>query len=251
MPLPWPAALAPEGVLLGLATALAGACVGGWLGARLSADRTRSLRYAGVAAAVAIFAMTGYGLRSSGDQGVRASVSIAPDGNAVVRVDPRDAADDANWLTATSWQGGGLVVDRLERVSPGVYRTTAPMPLDGDWKTMIRLHAGDALTALPVYLPADPAIPVEGVAARPELERAFGDEVKLLQRERKTDVAGWLWGVAYAAVLAIALAFLAALIWGVHRVSREPRASTSPPSRFTPEGRRAAARPAAAQSQPR
>ena len=36
MPYPWNAALLPEGVLLGLAMALAGACVGGWIGARLS-----------------------------------------------------------------------------------------------------------------------------------------------------------------------------------------------------------------------
>jgi hypothetical protein len=242
MPLPWPAALAPEGVVLGLAMALAGALVGAWIGARLAADRTPSLRAAGVLAAVAIFAMTAYALPSSGGQGLRGTVLVAADGNAEVRV----AARDVNWLTATSWQGGGLVVDRLREVSPGVYRTTEPMPLSGDWKTMIRLHAGDALTALPVYLPADPAIPVEGIPAAPRIERAFGDEVQLLQRERKADVAGWLWGVAYGAVLVLALGFLALLAWGVHRVSLEREAV-----RFTPAARRARARPAAAQPQPR
>ena len=113
---------------------------------------------------------------------------------------------------------------------------------------MIRLHSGDALTALPVYLPADPAIPVEGIPAAPRIERAFGDEVELLQRERKTDVAGWLWGVAYGAVLALALGFLALLAWGVHRVSLERERGGA---RFTPEARRARARPAAAQPQPR
>jgi hypothetical protein len=160
----------------------------------------------------------------------------------------RVAARDVNWLTATSWQGGGLVVDRLREVSPGVYRTTEPLPLDGEWKTMIRLHAGDALTALPVYLPADPAIPVEGIPAAPRIERAFGDEVALLQRERRSDVAGWLWAAAYGAVLALALGFLALLAWGVHRVSLTPGAEAS---RFTPEARRARARPPAAQPQPR
>ena len=62
IPLPWPSALAPEGVLLGFAMALAGACVGGWLGARLSQDRTPSLRRPRRVAAAAIFAMTAYGL---------------------------------------------------------------------------------------------------------------------------------------------------------------------------------------------
>ncbi|HEY6888944.1 MAG TPA: hypothetical protein VI300_14225, partial [Solirubrobacter sp.] len=136
----------------------------------------------------------------------------------VVRVDPPSGADDALWFTATAWQGGGLVVDRLERVRHGVYRTTRPLPLSGDWKTMLRLHRGDALTALPLYLPADEAIPVAGVAVRRSVDRAFGPEQKLLQRERKT-AASWLWAAAYAVVLAIALAFLVALAWGVHRVS--------------------------------
>ena len=47
-------------------------------------------------------------------------------------------------------------------------------------------------------------------------------EQRLLQRERRTDVAGGLWVIAYSVVLAIALAFLAALAWGVHRVSLAP-----------------------------
>ncbi|WP_028066097.1 hypothetical protein [Solirubrobacter soli] len=239
MPLPWPAALAPEGVLAGFATALAASCVGAWLGARLSQDRTPSLRPAAAAGAAALFALVAFGLVSTGSQGVRAVVTLEPrageaaaaaDGApatavATVRLDPPTGADDANWLTATAWQGGGLVVDRLQRVREGVYRSTQPLPLTGDWKTMIRLHRGRALTALPVHLPADSAIPVAGVPARATMDRPFGPEQKLLQRERKS-AAGWLWGAAYATVMAIALAFLVALAWGVHRVSlpsgREP-----------------------------
>ena len=173
MPLPWPAALAPEGLILGFAAAVAGAGIGGWLGARLGEDRTPSLRIAGAVSSLAVFGLIGYGLLSTGQSGVRGTVALSADGNAVVRLEPRDAADDANWLTATSWQGGGLVVDRLERVSEGVYRTTEPMPVTGDWKTMIRLHSGNALTALGVYLPADPAIPVAGIPARPEFDRGL------------------------------------------------------------------------------
>jgi hypothetical protein len=168
-----------------------------------------------VAGAVAIFALTGYGLLSDGASGVRGTVTVAG-GGLTVRT---DLPEDPNWFTATSWQGGGLVVDRLERIGPGVYRTTEPIPLDGEWKTMLRLHHGRTLSALPVYLPADPAIPVEGIPARPQLTREFGPEQQLLQRERKTGVAGWLWAVAYAVVLAIALTFLAVHAWGVHRVS--------------------------------
>jgi hypothetical protein len=112
-----------------------------------------------------------------------------------------------------------------------VFHTTKPMPLTGQWKTMIRLHKGSALTAVPVYLPADPAIPVGGLAAPARFTRPFGNEHHILQREQKT-AAGWLWGAAYGVVFVCAMGFLVLLAWGVHRVSTTP-----PPSprerRFT------------------
>ena len=250
-PLPWPAALAPEGIVLGFAMALAGAVVGGWLGARLSQDRTPALRPAAVAAATAIFAMTAFGLYSTGSQGVRASVALSAAGDATVRLDPPDGADDANWFTATAWQGGGLVVDRLERTAPGVYRSTQPLPLDGDWKTMIRLHSGNALTALPVYLPADPAIPVEGVPRRRSSSGRSGRAASCCSASARPR-AGWLWGAAYGIVLLIALGFLVALAWGVHRVSAIERDATADRAlQLSPADRRARARPLAARPRPR
>jgi hypothetical protein len=32
------------------------------------------------------------------------------------------------------------------------------VPVDGDWKTLLRLHDGRTLAATPVFLPADAAI---------------------------------------------------------------------------------------------
>jgi hypothetical protein len=155
--------------------------------------------------------------------------------NATVTFQPRDAADDAEWLTSTSWQGGGLVVDRLKRVGPGVYRTTEPIPVFGTWKTMIRLHNGRSLTATPVYLPEDKAIPVKGVPATPNFTREFIADHKVLQREQKTQ-AGWLWGVAYAVVLGIALSFLALLAWGIHRAATAAEGpDLKPPTPRTPQ----------------
>jgi hypothetical protein len=96
-------------------------------------------------------------------------------------------------------------------------------------------HRGVALTAVPVYLPADSAIPVARIPAPGRFTRPFGNEHELLQREQKTGTAGWLWGLAYGVVLACALGFLVLLAWGVHRVSATP-----PPSprdrRFTTPG---------------
>jgi hypothetical protein len=141
---------------------------------------------------------------------------------------PADAADDAEWLTVTSWQGGGLVVDRLERVSQGVYRTTEPIPVHGTWKSMIRLHDGRSLTAVPVYLPDDPAIPVKGIPASQSFTREFVADHELLQREQKT-AAPALWALAYGVVLGIALSFLALLAWGLHRVSTAPASEEPKP----------------------
>jgi hypothetical protein len=219
MVLPWNAGLFPEGLMLGLVMAVSASMVGAWLGARLSADREPSLRAGAVVGAAAIFALVGFGLLSTDSQGVRGTVTLASAdaerSQFTVRVDPGDGAE---WFTATSWQGGGLVVDRLQRVAPGEYSSTEPVPITGEWKTMLRLHRGNALTALPVYLPEDPAIPVKGVAAGETFDRAFGPEQKLLQRERKS-AAGWLWAFAYGIVLLIALSFLVSLVWGVHLVS--------------------------------
>ena len=102
---------------------------------------------------------------------------------------------------------------------------------------MIRLHDGRSLTAVPVYLPEDPAIPVKGVPAEASFTREFVADHELLQREQKT-AAPALWGVAYAVVLGIALAFLGLLAWGVHRVSTARMPEAARPQARKPPGTR-------------
>jgi hypothetical protein len=84
-----------------------------------------------------------------------------------------DAAADARWFVSTAWQGaeGRSVVSDLEEVSPGVWRTTEPIPVYGNWKSTVRLHEGTAVLGVPVYMPADEAISVEGIPARAEATR--------------------------------------------------------------------------------
>ena len=125
-------------------------------------------------------------------------------------------------MQVTAWQDDGLVVDRLVPDGSGGWRTTRPIPAGGDWKVQLRLQPGRHVLGVPVRLPADPAIPARGVAAESG-ERAFVPDRTLLQRERRTDVPGWLWGAASALVLALAAAFLGALAWGLGRVARRDR----------------------------
>jgi hypothetical protein len=239
MPLPWTSALLPEGALLGFATAVCASLIGAWVGSHLASEtlpRTPSLRIAGALSAAAIAAMTLFALYTPPGPPTSATVAVrevdpGPERTvaATVRFDPPDAADDAEWLTATAWQGDGLVVDRLERVGEGVYRTTEPIPVHGNWKSMIRLQRGNAVDAVPIFLPADSAIPAPEVPATARFTRDFAPDSEILQREQKGGVSGALTGVAYAIVAAIALALLVLLAWGLHRLA----VTASPTQRYS------------------
>ena len=132
------------------------------------------------------------------------------------------------WLNITAWQGGGSVVDPLKRIGEGVYRTTKPIPVYGNWKVTLRLSKGSAVLGLPIFLPRDPAIPVGAVPAQSTIDRAFVRDKKNLQREQKSGVPGYLTGLAYAAVLVIWLGMIAALAWGLARLARKGPGGTEP-----------------------
>ncbi|HWT91485.1 MAG TPA: hypothetical protein VN238_00675 [Solirubrobacteraceae bacterium] len=237
--LPWEQDLLPEGVIFALVGGIAGGVVGTLMALGLRGQLPKpSVARTGVVlsgAAVAIAAFVG--LQTTVPQGARAQIELTNvtggadtrEGDATVRITPASLVDSTKWVTITSWQGGGLHVDRLEKVGEGVYRTTEPMPLHGDWKTLVRVHAGRDLTASPIYFPADPAIPAPAIAATPRIDRPFSAEIDLLQRERK-DAAPWLWAVASAIVLGLYVVFLAALAWGVGRLSRRWDDEIPPPS---------------------
>jgi hypothetical protein len=246
MRLPWTPDILPESVLL----AVVGGIAGGLLGALLALGLRGCLPARGLTRAtvalcgLAIAACLVDGLITTpGPRGASASMRLDPSGQAVVRVHPASLADGASWLSVTAWQGGGLHVDRLRRVGPDAWRTHEPIPVTGQWKAMVRLQNGRRILSAPIYLPADPAIPVPGVAARASSLRPFLADHRVLQRERKQDVAAWLWGVAGFVVLALSVAFLTALALGVGRVGRaiagEPPASSAlSPGRFARSGAR-------------
>jgi hypothetical protein len=241
MPLPWPEAAFPEAALLGFATAIGAATIGAWIGTHLSPEpleRSPLLRRAALCSAAVLAALVAYGLYTPTQEGVSAQVSLRDAGGsagreveATVRLDPPDAAADAEWFDVTAWQGGGLVVAPLERTGPGVYRSTEPIPVYGNWKAMIRLHDVNSLTALPIYLPRDAAIPVGEVPAPAHFTRAFGDEYKLLQREQKGG-SPLLVALAYSTVAAITLSLLALLAWALHRLSAGVRPTRRRPSQL-------------------
>ena len=239
MPIPWNDSLLPEAAIAGLLTAVAAGAVGGFIGGSLtgrsgvliSREDGRRLgsvdRRAALVALVALFAVIGWALPMSDAGPGRAHVVLndidsGPQRTveATIRVDPRDSVGDPEFMNVTGWQGGGSVIDPLERVTEGVYRTTEPIPVYGGWKSTFRIQQGDALVSMPLFLPRDEAIPAREVPAEASFTRAFQPDIEVLQRERKQDVSGALQLAAYLTVLAIALSLIALIAWALLRVDR-------------------------------
>ena len=251
MTMSWPASLLPEAVIFGLLAAVCGGVLGGAIGRAVSApveDLAPTRTWAVVAAGVGLLVAVAYPLPISDGPKVTAQVTLhqvspSPDRrvNATVKLSPPDAADGAEWFKTTSWQGGGSVVAGLREVSPGVYETTKPMPVSGNWKTTLRLHTGSAVMGLPIYMPRDTAIPAKEIPAQAQMTRAFVRDKKNLQREQKAGVPGFLTLLAYLVVLAIVIAIVAALAIGLRRMDHDRDAAGTPR-----DGSRFSRRPAGA-----
>jgi hypothetical protein len=237
MPLHWTSGLLPEALLAAIVAAVAGGLVGGLLGSALNGrlPDARTARTVPIVALLAIMGLFVDGVWTTVPEGVQAHVALrnlrSPpqrEASAKVRIDPAKAAQDPAWLNITAWQGGGLVIDKLEPEGGGVYRTTEPIPVSGDWKATIRLQRGHEVLGLPIYMPGDPAIPAPRVPAERSFTRSFVSDHQLLQREQRQDVPGFLTTAAPVCVLVLSLGFLTTLAWGLGRVAR--RAGGPPPA---------------------
>ena len=124
-----------------------------------------------------------------------------------IQLEDEDVAEDAVWFYALAWQGRpggdsdgvprdplsdapGIVRTALEPTgTPGEYRTEDPVPLYGNWKTLLRLHvAPSEMVSFPMYAPDDPAIDgSQGRAVVVENGAAVHTvlESKFLQREKR------------------------------------------------------------------
>ncbi len=226
--LSWGSDIAVEGTLM----ALVGGTAGALLGTLLALGLTRRLpppavsRTVFAAGLLALAAAAANGLVATVPSDVQATFGISQvqgepgTANVTVQLSPASAVDDASWVQITSWQGDGLVVTHLERTGEGTYRTTEPVPVHGTWKTLLRLHDGRMLSAVPIYLPQDEAIDAPAVPAEDGVTRAAVPEIDILQRERDTSGPSWIWAVSNLLVLVVTLAIVSAIAWGVGRYAR-------------------------------
>jgi hypothetical protein len=248
MPIPWNESLLPEAAIAGIITAVCAGMVGGFIGASLvgksgalmSREDGRRLqrwdRRGALLAGLTLMAVIGWALPMSTTGPDRAQVTLkdidsGPNRtvSATLKLDPRDSATNPDFINVTAWQGGKeRVLDPLQKVGEGVYRTTKPIPVSGSWKATWRIQQGNSLISMPIFMPKDQAIPAAEVPAKPRFTRAFEADHKVLQRERKQGVPGFLTLAAYLTVLAITLALLAMIAWSLLRVDRgEARPSRS------------------------
>lgn len=122
------------------------------------------------------------------------------------------------WFEAFAWQGGGLVRAAMEEAANGVWRSRSAVPVEGDWKTVVRLHRGSDLVAFPVYFPADPEIGARAVPAADRTARAIGDSDLLLREVHPGPT--WPALVAWAGIVGVLAAWAATVIAAVRRHAR-------------------------------
>ncbi|KMO73097.1 hypothetical protein BST22_17495 [Mycolicibacterium chubuense] len=248
---PWPTSIWPEALSMAVPVAiLAGGC-GAMIGMVLTGQRLprRAISVGLVVLTVlAIGGATANGLRYSVPQNETATFALTETQGpgpgrfvtADVRFNPPNAiSDDPNWVSVLAWQGGlanerGQFIDHLDRVGPGHYVSTKPMPVSGQWKTLLRVHDGTTLTAVPIYLAGDPGIGAEEVPAEAQFTRPFVSEITILQRERSPDIPASLWLIGCLIVLVCTLAMIAGISWGGGRINQSE--SSGSEAEFEPSG---------------
>lgn len=142
------------------------------------------------------------------------TVAVAPGlVDVIVVPEVAGAHDGAERFEVFSWQGGadpsqttghGRLNVALLSQPDGTYRSAAPVPVGGRWKSMVLLNDGSTFGAVAVYLPHDeeyglPEIPVAESRTGP-----FEPAQLLLMREVDMGGAPWVDRLAYV-VLAVGL----------------------------------------------
>ena len=244
MTMEWPAALLPEGAIFGFIAAIVGASVGALIGRSIKLERRAKQplpRFAVAGTALGLLLVLMYPFPVNDDLEGTANVQLEEVDRASGRwvqpritFEPEGAIDDLEWVKMTSWQGGGSYVEGLEESENGVYTTASPIPVYPEWKTLLRIHSGNSLVAVPIFLPRDPAIPAPEVPAKAQFSRDFMSDKEIVLREAKDDVAPALTISANVILALLVAAWVLSLAWGLRRLG-------PPPPRSGPGGRAAPA----------
>ncbi len=223
---PWNSSLLPEAPIFAVVVGVGAATLGVAFAAAVRRERvglpTSVLALAGITLLVGLaLPLPRPGLDATAAVTVE---RVGDDVNVEARLTPADAADDARWFQTIAWQGGGFVSSEMVPTSEaGVYRTVEPVPAVRDWKTMLRLHRGAAMVAVPIWLPEDPEIEASEVPAVSKTA-AFETEQRYLLREQKPGPA-WFSILIYVVLAGIACLWIGTLVLAGRSVIRDEQES--------------------------
>jgi hypothetical protein len=169
--------------------------------------------------------------------------TISRDVKLNVTLDPPSGAAGADWFETLAWQGGPPVRHiALVQTSPGHYATAGAVPTGGNWKSLVILHRGNVVEAVPVAMPPDPAFNLPAINPPDSRTQAFQPSSKYLMRE-------FTGTVVWPAVAISTLFALTVLAWvtttaiayrAVGRQAGPPRPGTRPDPRPAAATRRSA-----------
>jgi len=235
------------------ATAFAGGLLRGRTGQRLRLPRVTAL--AAVAATTGLLlipspreassAMATILTQATGD----AQTVTARDGQRVtvrtytvrVQLTPADAAQGADWFRVAAWEGGSILNVPLQQVDRGVYVAARPIPVGGDWKSMVYLGKGAVLAAAPISFPAEPDQGLTWITVQPQRTAPLASAQLLLMREAHGGGSAMA-SIAYAFFAVAVLTWMLAIGLGARWIRPAHRATAIPGS-VHPQGRSAAVAP--------
>ena len=219
---PWNATLFPGVVvasLIGIPGAVIGLALGRVLAFRTPVTGSRLLMVS--AAAVLLLLAVPF---PRNDVDASATVATEPAGrdqvNVTVALSPDIDAPD--WGEVLAWQGGHMDAVPLVEESDGTYRTAEPVPVGGEWKSLVRFARKDVMVAAPVFLPDDPAIGAREVPVVSQRESDLVRDTELLLREAK-EGPSWPALVSYLGIAGVAGAWLFALTFASIRINSGSR----------------------------
>ena len=228
---PWTQDMWVEGLLMAVPVAIASGLCGALFAMGLQGRLpTKNVgRIIVVASVLALSGAVANGLHATVPKDASAQFALTQVGSAespevMAQVTLSDGVidDDPAWVQITAWQGGGegVVTDRLRRTGTNSFESTRPVPVGGNWKTLLRVQDGRTLAAVPIFLPADAPLKAAELPAEASFTRDFVPEIDILQRERTDDHPAWIWTVANLIVLLCSLGIILGICVAVSRVAR-------------------------------
>jgi hypothetical protein len=224
---PWPGSMVGAALPLALLAGVAGAIPGARISQSLALEGSErasleAIPLAAVAiAGAAVLVALAIPLPRTGGDGTRAAIVPRAAGpgavDLAVTLDPPRANRGAEWFEVLSWQGRTpgrtRQIAHFRPAGAGRFVTDRPVPVGGNWKSMVRLAKGSHLMGMPVYLPPSPQASRAGVPAGAR-SGVLTSDTFLLQREA-TGGPGWLEAVAYAVLAAVVAVWLAVVAWAL------------------------------------